>query len=193
MTTAKKPIQKAYMVNLDRIDEGYLHDSDYSTVTADSIGKARKKLFEMSRDMTLRNGAEITFTNLPIIRNPKLDLYDFEGQHLSKRKIEEIVKERQRLSKLQEILVDESIVYVFIFKRGCYYGNNWCGYTDAQHRAGVYNKSEAISHARGCEELTVIPINIDNYNNMLSKEIENLELKKENINIEIKNLQLKHL
>lgn len=172
---------------------GSSHDSDYSTVTADSIGKARKKLFEMSRDMTLRNGDEITFTNLPIIRNPKLDLYDFEGQHLTKQKIEEIVKERQRLSKLQEILDDESIVYVFIFKRGYYYGNNWCGYTDAQHRAGVYNKSEAVSHARSCEELTVIPIDIDNYNQMLNSEISKLDLQKKSIDKEIESLQTKYI
>lgn len=105
--------QKAYKINFDRIDEGYLSCEQISW--AESIGKARKELMKRIEydGWKLRfTGDEISYINIPVIRDKEHDLYEFEGKNTSMNEIDKILEERERLLKLEEILNDNTIKFV---------------------------------------------------------------------------------
>jgi hypothetical protein len=168
-----KPVQKAYQIDFSRIEEGFLYSQTFTL--ADTRSKARTKLFKMSDGMQLYNGKELTIMNLPMIRCPQEDLYEFEGQKISQEKLEYLLKKRKRWAILDNILNDTDIEFCYIKKRGSYYRPHSCGYTDFQHRAGVYPKSEAVSNGKSCDELDIIPINTQEHNQMIKSEIEDLQ------------------
>ena len=43
-------------------------------------------------------------------------------------------------------------------KGGYYYRPNSAGYTDSITHAGIFDKDYALSHAKGCEEVTAVPV-----------------------------------
>lgn len=70
---------------------------------------------------------------------------------------------------LDALAADASVTHCYISK-GMYYRPGSCGYTDFRHRAGVYKKSEALQHAKSCRDLTLVPIDVKEHNEMLRKE-----------------------
>lgn len=50
-----------------------------------------------------------------------------------------------------------SDVYL-IRKGGMYYGHDNCGYVSSPFLAEIYSKDEADSHAKRCDELSVVPV-----------------------------------
>ena len=89
-------------------------------------------------------------------------------------KIEEVLENRERIAKLDAILLDESVKYYYI-KKGSYYRPGSCGYTEFKYRAGVFTTEEAVSEARWCNEITIIPIDMDVHNKMIGDEIKDLQ------------------
>lgn len=81
---------------------------------------------------------------------------------------------KRREAKHEKILKDAAITHCYI-RKGSYYRPNWCGYTDFQHRAGVYTKEEAVNHANKCNEITVVPINAKEHNDLLNAEIQDIQ------------------
>lgn len=88
--------------------------------------------------------------------------------------IELILIERERIKELDNILNNDSIKYCYIKKRGEYYRPNSCGYTTYKFFAGVYTKEEAVSDAKSCNDLTIIPINVEEHNKYINTIISDL-------------------
>lgn len=165
---------KAYQIDLDRLDEGYL--SDTIMCYANNVNEAKKKLLQEVKydNWKLKyTGDELTYLNIPVIRRKSDDKILFEGQAVTEIEKNRILYKRERLSLLENILNDKNIKYCYI-KKGSYYRPNSCGYTDFQYRAGVYSKEEAVQSAKSCDELTIIPIDILEHNKMINNEISEL-------------------
>lgn len=166
--------QKAYGINFDAIEEGYLYSEEH--VHADSINKAKSLLFDRMKyeDLVNNDGEEITYLNIPVVRAPEYDLYLFEGEGKTNEEIKEIFKKRERITYLNQLLFNPDIKYCYIKKRGSYYCPDNCGYTQFKHKAGVYLKEPAINCAKACDELDIIPIDIAEHNKMIRNEINDL-------------------
>ena len=165
--------QKAWELNLFRIYDPY-HLSEIIR-NGKTRGEAKSKIYQeaMNEDLSLTD-EKLTFLNIPIRRCKRADLYFFEGKEVTLEQIEKIEKEKIRIIELDKILNDESIVYCYI-RKGSYYRPNSCGYTDFRHRAGVYTKQEAVSSAKSCKDLDIVPINIEEHNSIIQKEIDELK------------------
>ncbi len=167
--------QKAYKVDFGKIDEGYLA-SDI-VCHAETIGKAKVKLLrEIGSDYwkLKYTDEEITFKNIPVVRASECDLFEFEGKDLSMARINEIAKERDRKADLDAMLDNPKIEFCYIKKRGMYYRPNSCGYTDFTIKAGVYDKKDAVSEAKFCDEIYLIPIDIEEHNDRIQDAINDL-------------------
>jgi hypothetical protein len=167
-------IKKGYSINLDKIDVGYLY-AEIAT-TAESIGKAKSQLMANPEiyGMTLKQAdEEVNYLNIPVIRCKEADIVLFEGKETKRYKISEILMERERIAKLDEILNNPEIKYCYI-RKGSYYRPNSSGYTDMRYRAGVYLKKDAYNSALSCRDLTIIPIDIEEHNKMIQDEINEL-------------------
>lgn len=166
---------KAWRVDYTKIDEGYL--SAGNICYCNTRGQAKSKIWEQVKYdgwKLLASDDELSFINLPVVRAKELDKYHFEGNSYSKYEIEEILYERSRIKKLDELLNNDNIQWCYI-RKGSYYKPNSCGYTDFKIWAGVYSKTEAVKHAKSCKGLTIVPINISEHNKMIQDEIENLQ------------------
>ena len=167
---------KAYELNLDKINEGYLCSP--VICYAPDRGKAKTILMNKIRyeGYTISStGKELDLLNMPIKRAKDYDRIEFEGQYLTKHKISSILEERERNNELDGILNNPSITHCYIKKRGAYYRPGSSGYTDYQHRAGIFSKIEAVSDGKSCNELVIIPINIEEHNKMIEDEINSLK------------------
>lgn len=168
-------VEKAYGLDLDKIDEGYLMTQ--TIVHADSRGKAKTKIMHELRYDDLKlcyTDAPVTFLNVPISRVPECDKVDFAGEILTKEMVRDKLRERERHSELDAILENPETQYCYIMKGGYYYRPNSCGYTDRKYRAGIYTKEYAVSDARSCSELRIIPIDVSEHNQMLTNVIEDM-------------------
>jgi len=165
---------KAYQIDLDRLDEGYL--SDTIMCYANNVNEAKMKLLQEIKYDNWRlkyTDAELTYLNIPVIRRKSDDKILFEGNAVTKTEMNRILYKRERYLLLENISNDTTINYCYI-KKGSYYRPNSCGYTDYKYRAGVYTKEEAVQSAKSCEELTIIPIDILEHNTMINNEISEL-------------------
>jgi len=166
---------KAYRLNIILIEEGYLMSDLYCY--ADKLSEAKSKLLKeiLYENLKRKNDDDITYLNIPVIRAYELDKYDFEGSSLTMSQITDILAQRERFKDLDSIASNPSIEFCYIKKRGTYYMPNSCGYTSYSTEAGVYPKLEAISHAKYCDELSLVPVNKIAHNQAIYDKIKNLE------------------
>lgn len=169
-----KASQKAWGINWDKINEGGYYAGNVPPVAAESIGQAKVLLWPDIQDYILSDGSHMEFITMPIKRFPQSDLFEFEGGLHTEWQIEELKTERERKRKLSSILEDSDISHCYIIKRGLYYGDNMCGYTDYRSKAGVYTKSDAVSHAMSCHEVSVRVIDKEDHNNLILEQIKAL-------------------
>jgi len=168
-------VRKAYQIDLEKINEGYLFDNIFSC--KESRGKCRSDLLSQAIEQGLEfrwGDEEMTYTNLPVIRYPELDLFLFEGEQRTANSINQILSDRERDCELQAILDNPEIEFCYIMKRGEYYRPNSCGYTGFKIRAGVYTKHEAVSDGRSCSDLHIVPINPVEHNDAIEREIQEM-------------------
>jgi len=168
-------IKKAYKVDFDKIDEGYLACEHIATTN--SRNEARKELFYVIRwdDWKLKYSDEdITYLNIPVIRAKEYDRVLFEDEEVIRCEIPRILDKRERTAKLNKILEDPNITHCYI-RKGRYYRPGSCGYTDFRTRAGVFTKEEAVNSGMRCDELSIIPIDIDEHNKILQEEINHIQ------------------
>lgn len=173
--------KKAWCLNLNAIEEGYLHGG--FIVLAKNRNQARSKMIEEIKYESIElnkfynSSTEITYLNVPIRRCKECDLVKFEGEELERWRVKNRIDHRLRMKELDSILEDDSVIHVYIKKRGSFYGSNFCGYTGCIEKAGVYKKEEAIKHARSCDELLIVPISTEDHNKMLAQKIDALKSK----------------
>jgi hypothetical protein len=167
-------VEKAYELNLDKISEGFLYSKVISY--GKTPGMAKKDILQKMQyeDLKLTNGEEVTFLNMPIRRLKSCDKYNINGKIKTLLVHEEETKAEERLTMLDKMLVDYKNGHAYI-RKGSYYRPNSCGYTEFRIRAGVYTIEEAVSEAKSCDEITVVPINIKEHNELINKEIEELK------------------
>lgn len=165
--------EKCYQVDFSKVDEGYLFSE--TICHAESLGKAKQKLLkEVDECKLLRSEEDITFLNIPVKRCKEFDKHEFDGASLTMFEILRVLRSRKRDNILDGILADKDINYCYI-RKGSYYRPNSCGYTGVKQQAGVYTKQEAVSHAKSCKDIFVVPINIVEHNEMINKEINELK------------------
>ena len=170
-----KLLEKAYEIDLSRIEEYYFYEREIAY--AETVGKAKSKLLGQANYNNMKLlcvDEDMMYTNIPVKRAHDYDKYEFEGKAETMHSIYEIIHERERISKLNDILTNDSIKFCYISK-GNYYRPGSCGYTDFKHRAGVFTKEEAVSSAKSCSGLSIIPIDIEVHNKMISDEITELQ------------------
>lgn len=171
-----KLAKKAYEIDFSKIEEGFLYDSSSFITYAETRNKAKSQLLKQSYCESIcleGEDEEVTYLTIPVIRFKEADKYFFEDKEMSLYDIEQELSERKRLADLQEILDNENIKYCYI-RKGGYYKQNSCGYTDFKHRAGVYTKEEAVSHAKSCRDIWLERIDIEEHNKMMNEEINDL-------------------
>lgn len=172
-------IKKAYQINLNKLNEGYL--SDIIMCHAENINKAKTILLNDIKydNWKLRySNVEINYLNIPVIRRKSDDIVLFEGNEVIRYKISDIVYERERIDKINEILADEAVTYCYIYKSGQgYYCDGRCGYTYLKTNAGIYEKKDAASDAKSVRELSIIPIDIEEHNKMINDKINDISKK----------------
>lgn len=170
-----KVAKKGYEINFSKVEEGYLYSE--RVCHANSLNQAKSILLKENRyeNICLRGeDDEVNYVTIPVVRCYEADKYDFENSEKTIREIRNILDQRKRLNKLNQILENQDITYCYI-KKGSYYRPNCCGYTDMRHRAGIYEKQDAIDQAKSCRDLYIIPINITEHNQMIADEIKELE------------------
>lgn len=84
----------------------------------------------------------------------------------------ETLKRTNRLKKIED---DPRITHCYIRKSGYYYRPKHCGYTEYQTDAGVYTKEVALSEARFCGEVDIIPIDVRMHNFEINRKIDDLK------------------
>ena len=168
-------VKKAYEIDLERLDERYL--SDNIVCYATSFNKAKIILLkEVDGFWNLKNGEELTYLNIPVIRRKSSDIVIFEGEEVNRSLIPDIIHERERKAKLEEILNNPNIKFCYIIK-GNYYGPNHRGYTSYRDQAGIYPKIEAVNHAMSVREIRLEAIDVDEHNKMINAKISELKEK----------------
>ncbi len=168
-------VEKAYEIDLDKLDEGYL--SDNIVCYAESRNKARVELLDKVKydDWKLKyHNEELNYYNIPIKRRPSYDVVIFENNKVIREDVENMSNEKARIAKLDEILNNPSINYCYIIKGG-YYRPNHCGYTSLKFEAGVYKKEEAVAHAKSVREIRLERIDIEEHNKMINEKISELK------------------
>lgn len=170
-----KLTQKAYGVDWSKISMGDYYQGNIRPVYTETRAKAKYLLLsELDGYELLLSDDEIKYTNAPVIRYKDYDLYMFEGKELTLNQIENEIYKQKRLVELQQILDDATISHCYIYKGG-YYRPNSCGYTDRRDRAGVFTKEEAVSSAKSCLDISVIPIVKNEHNIMIQEQIDELK------------------
>lgn len=167
--------KKAYEIDRDRLEEGYL--SDNIICHAENLNKAKVELLRTVRydDWRLKYiNKELTYLNIPVKRIKIYDKVIFEGQEITRNEIDKIIRERERNEKLNKILNDSNIEYCYIWKSG-YYKPNSSGYTYLKHEAGIFPKKEAVNSAKSVQDITLEPVNVNEHNNMIFNIIKQLE------------------
>lgn len=168
------------------LDASIFYESHYYTdkiVYADNANKA-KQLFLQDydvKDADMRYSDECNYTSIRVRRNKEYDLIEFEGELITKRYAEEIEAERKEQDELKNhlnnIRNDESVTHCYIKKRGQYYEDNCCGYTDYIQFAGVYTKEFALNYGNKSTEVKIVPINTIEHNNRVQDIINRLQSK----------------
>lgn len=164
--------QKAWEIDFGRVEEGYMFEKVWAY--GNTVGQTKQELLVEVEGCKNYLGEEITFLNIPIIRCKEKDKYYFEGEPETVADIEYIKALRERTNELDAMLADNNITHCYI-RKGSYYRPGSSGYTDMRHRAGVFSTLEAVSSARHCKDLTIIPVGIDEHNKMIEDEINDLK------------------
>lgn len=169
-------MEKAWMLNLSKIKEGYLY-SDF-TVYAENRNQAKKKMLNVIKyeGMCLQGkDEELSYLEIPIQRAKIFDKKLYQGQFRTTTEIERLKEKEAREQELQVVLNNVDIQHCYIKKYGNYYKPASCGYTEYQVYAGVYPKEDAVRKAMSCQELRVVPIDVEGHNELLIKTIEELK------------------
>lgn len=163
--------KKGYKIDLDRVQDTYLWSE--RQCQADSVNEAKKLLLDTVRydDMRLNNGDDVTYLNIPVVRAKGVDIIIYNGEKKERWRVEFDIAEEQRISELRELCLSHKYFYIY---KGSYYRPNSNGYTSLKEFAGVYDSKDAFISARHCREVRLIPINIEEHNNMIEKTISNL-------------------
>ena len=165
-------VEKCYTIDYEKIEDGHEYTNQFCY--AKTINEAKSALHKLIKYIGMKHrftGEAITYLNIPVIRHKSLDRVVFEGKVIEKAEIDYILEKRKRLAKFEAIAQNPAIKYCYIVK-GAYYRPNYCGYTTRMVEAGVYPKMDAIEHVINVTGAVVHPVDIEEHNKLVTKEIE---------------------
>lgn len=162
-------IKKAWKVNLDRVDNGWEYGEHI--IYADTKGQA-KTMFYL--DEYTVNGQYCNFLTIPIIRAKYADKVLYKGETYIRSILEKKLATQSRHAELDKLIKGDAKLY-YILKHGVYYRPDCSGYTNFKSQAGVYEVKDAVTQAKSCEDLILIPVDIEEHNALINKKIEILK------------------
>lgn len=168
-------LSKAYEIDFSRIEDGFLYSQ--SICYAKNRNEAKSILLNENRYEGLcikGTNDEVDYLTIPVVRCKNSDKVIFEGKEVVRSSIDELITERERIAKLDEIANNPNIKYCYIIK-GNYYRPNSCGYTSLRFEAGVYPKDKAVSHAKSVREIRLEWVDIEEHNKMINQKIAELQ------------------
>ena len=168
-------VSKAYEIDFSKIEEGYLYSE--KICYAKNRNEAKSILLKENKYEGIcikGTDEEVDYMSIPVIRCKNADKIIFEGKEVVRSSIDELISERERLAKLDEISNNPNIKYCYIIK-GSYYRPNSCGYTSLRFEAGVYPKDEAVSRAKLVRGIRLEWVDIEEHNKMINQKIAELQ------------------
>jgi hypothetical protein len=173
-----KIIEKAYRLNLDKIDDGFLCTERWCTAPNANIARGKLYADVKYEDMLMRFTVEpVTYFNLPVERYFERDTVLYKGENVIRHQVDYLIKRDLHQENLTALAKNKNVTHCYIKKHGSYYRDNARGYTTDITEAGIYTKVEAIKHANHCLDLILIPINIEEHNAKLLKHIATYQAK----------------
>jgi len=171
-------VKKSYQLDFSRVEEGFLFAERICFTK--NINEARKILLKelQYEDVKIKKRwevEELSYLNIPVVRNKEGDLIVFEGKEIIRHEVSRLMFKRERYAALDAILNNENYSYCYIRKHGSYYNPSSAGYTQFPTEAGVFVKLEAVQEAKSCDEITIIPIDRDEHNAAINKKIKSLQ------------------
>lgn len=170
-------IEKAWQVDLSKIDKGYLWSNEIEYGETKGVAK-HSFLPEFDGARLAYSDEEITYLNIPVIRCKNADKVLFQGDIICRNDVQERIETQERDQRLDKLLLDNPDSFAYIMKRGSYYRPNSCGYTGTKSQAGIYTLKEAIDSVKGCSLYPIMDaVLIDKieHNKMLQDEINDLK------------------
>jgi len=161
--------ENAYQIDFNKVDEGYLYGE--CICYAENVNKAKSELLSEVEDCKNYLGDDITYLNIPVIRCKSSDKVEFKGEVIKRYEVERKIRIEELNKKLDSYLTDSSITHCYIMKRGTYYGWNYSGYVSYKTFAGVYTKEDAVKECKNLEELTCVPINNTEHNELILNQV----------------------
>jgi hypothetical protein len=168
-------VSKAYEIDFSKIEEGFLYSE--RICYAKNRNEAKSILLKENKYENIYikgTDDEVNYLTIPVIRCTNADKIIFESKEVVRSQIDELIKERERIAKLDEIANNPNIKYCYIIK-GSYYRPNNRGYTSLRFEAGVYPKDEAVSHAKSVREIRLEWVDIEEHNKMINQKIAELQ------------------
>lgn len=173
-----KLIERAWKIYADDLDEPW-HVPD-EVFYGKTRGKAKVQAWASIAYDGFKNtmGEETTFLNLKLSRCKKMDRYLVGDKIFTLDEIEYRKKEDKRNEALDVLAAANPEGKAYIMRKGYFYRPNNCGYTERRTQAGVYSIQEAVQEVKGCslhDDMDVIPIDVNEHNQRINKEIESLQ------------------
>lgn len=171
-------ILKAYRLDLGKISEPWFVENN--VVYAENASKAKSLLWNSIKqdDLRLSNYKDITFLNLPVIRDKDSDKVLFESLYLTRQEIEAITDTRARDQSHYTLLENNREGFCYIKKGGYYYRPGSAGYTEYIIDAGIFSIQQAVVEVVGCSldsHIRAILINKFDHNTMIQNKIKELQ------------------
>lgn len=167
--------KKAYSADISAYSENWYIDNVFH---GETVGQAKLDALNVLRDYERFDGEDTKFINVSLRRHKSHDLIEYKGKDYLKFELERLLELEQRDAKYQEILDKNPNAFAMIRKRGTYYEDDYNGYTEYYHLAGVYPLKDAFSHVKGYDSdglcLRIID-NITEHNEKINKLIKRLE------------------
>jgi len=158
-------IEKAYIFNTENIEEPWFYEDIIEH--AETRGKAKMKIWKHLDDVKNIYGEEITFLNLPVKRCKSQDKVLYKGEIYTRERLKYYEDIHKNDILLDYYMKDKSITHCYKKKGGKFYSWNNSGYVSYKHVAGVYPKEEAIPYCKGQLEVTCVPINNQEHNEII--------------------------
>lgn len=177
----QKPDLKAYSIKRLPSDHESVRMGWFENIV---FGKTEKEarlsaLKELSDHGIEQNswGDDFTYVSVTVIREPEYDKFLVDGKLKSRVQIQQDQDRIDRDNSFRQLLADNPNGWAYIRKGGYYYQSNHCGYTEYKSYAGIYSLQVAVKECLGMslsDYMRPEPINVDEHNAMINKQIEGL-------------------
>ncbi len=171
--------EKAYIINNVNWSEPWFTPDEI--FYAESYGKAKQKVLNMIKydDYTDNIGNVITYLTLRMVRSKENDKYlTINNDIKTLSQINQANEISERNNYYSQLITENPNAKVYIKKRGSYYCEGKCGYTEQISNAGVYTIQDAIKEVCGCDigdNMSVVLIDETEHNNLINNKIEELK------------------